>query len=625
MLCTAALAVLTLVKTDRADFLQIFSENHIREKGQKLYDDNLLTTAKVTIIASKDQKFEFSYDHKTGIWNGDEPWQDRADGPFHIAPLVLMADTAEIQEVLDVDDIDRKTFGLDKDGVRVIFHNTKGDEIANFMIGRSSPWKKKIEGEQEILVPTVFIRKRDKAEKDALYLCTDSTGDVHKLFKNNLEYFRDHRPFALNINTLKQVRLKRGNSEIILQHDAPQAEWKISKPLELETDRKATQEFLATLSKLSAIKLHPRASITLPDNATNLTEVGISTFGDEEEVTLRIYPAQPGAASTYATVSNRDIVFELPLISTPSIPAYVTKIPSDVNQLRSRTMVKLDKRDLRGVIVRTPTTNPVIITRIPGEPYKMLDFNNEPRAIDEAVLAELFQALSVDPVKNFVSDAATDLTPYGLDSPFLTVDLVHFAGKPARVQFGTPKDNDSIYVNLKGSPIVWEIDTATLTKISRFYWDWKPKIVWNLPVSDITSFTTQERGKPKVTVNYDYFGDTFTATRGEEDVSHLLNPNRAKYFLNQNHLLAATRRLGPTNKEAAAALQNPIFTVEITAQNYDFEGLPSDSTTYQLDLARTSESGTSLFYYAKASNDPDYFLINLETVNKLATDIFDEE
>ncbi|WP_143184392.1 DUF4340 domain-containing protein [Rubritalea squalenifaciens] len=625
MLSTAALAVLTLVQTDQADFITLFNKEKVREPGDNLYDDNLLTTAKITILTGKEQRFVFEYDHSKGLWNCTEPWQDRADGPLHIAPLILMAQTAEIQEVIDIDEVDRKTFGITKDSPRIILHNTQGDELANFAIGRTSPWKKLIEGEEEILVPTVFIRKRHKPEKEAIYLCTDSTGDIHKLLENNLERFRDHRPFALNVHDLKQVRLKRGSSEIILQHEADKAAWKITKPLELETDRKATQGFLATLSKLTAVKLHPRASVTLPDNLTNITEIGVTTFSQDEEITLQIYPAQPGAASTYATVSDRDIVFELPLISTPSIPAYLGQIPADVNQLRSRNMVKLDRKDLRGVIVRTPQTTPVIISRIPGEPYKMLDLNNAPQPIDEVVLAELFQAVSLDPVKNFVSDAATDLSAYGLDNPFLTVDLLYFEAQPTRLQLGTPASVDTIYANLKGSPIVWELDTSTLNKISRFYWDWKPKVIWNLPVIDIIGFTTQQRDKPLVSVEYDYLGDTFTAKRGEEDISHTINPNRAKYFLNQNHLLTASKRLGPNHKQAAEALKNPIFTVTITVQNYDNQAMPSDTSTYQLDIARISENGSNLFYYGKASNDPDYLRLDLDTVKKLATDIFDED
>lgn len=618
------LGVFTLVQTDQADFASLFSEKETLEPGQNLFESNLLTTAKVVLENDQEIEFTYTYDPATSLWNTESPIKDRADGPFHITPLILMAHTAEVQDSISIKSVDRDEFGIGKGRIHATFYNTQGDQLADFSIGKSSAYKKRIEGEKEILVPTIYIRKLNESERNTIYLATDSTNNIHKLFENNFERFRDHRPFALNINTLEKVTLKRGSTEISLERHNPRAAWVITKPLELETDPKATNTFLASITKLTAVKLHTRASVTLPENSADTIQISTKSLDQEGETTLTIYPATQGTNTVYATISDRDAVFELPLISTPDTPAYISKIPTDVNQLRSRTMVKLNSKDLRSIIVRTPTTTPVIITRLPGKPAKMLDIDNTKIDIDNQVLLNLVQSLSIDPIKNFVSDAATDFKPYGLDNPFLIIDLQYFQGEPTRIQYGTPKDSDTIYANLKGSPIIWEINTASLTKISRFIWDWKPKTIWNLPVVDIISFTTHQKDKPSLTVNYDYLDDSFTATLDDKDISKLLNPNRAKYFLNQNHNLSATKRLGPNHKAASDALLDPIFTIDITVQNYNNEGLPSGKSTYTLNLARTNKTGTSPLYYAKASNDPDFFLLDLQAVRQLATNLLED-
>ncbi|MFC4991025.1 hypothetical protein [Rubritalea tangerina] len=105
-----------------------------------------------------------------------------------------------------------------------------------------------------------------------------------------------------------------------------------------------------------------------------------------------------------------------------------------------------------------------------------------------------------------------------------------------------------------------------------------------------------------------------------------LLPQRAKFFLNENHVLTAQRRLSPNDPAAHEALKDPIFTTTITVQEFDNQGLPSQLSTYQLDLAKPNKSGSSAFYYAKANNIEGYFTLNIETVRKLAAlDLFEDQ
>jgi hypothetical protein len=636
--CTAGLVTLSLRQLGRVDFLDNISTQPAKEKFTPLFDQNLFTTSNVVIETPDHKKMVFSFNAKTGLWFGTKPWQDRADGPKAVEKLILFALNAEIQDHIEVNKENSKELGFGKTAFKVRFTNSLNNTIADFSIGKSSAWKKKIEGEDEILIPTVYLRLKGKGADDHIYLCTDTSGDIHSLFADKARAFRDHRPFALNIDTLQKVRLLRGKTEIVLSHALPTAPWVLTKPLELATGRIAAMQFLANLSKLEAITLHPSNSVTLPDNPEGMLEVSVTTFGSDEEVTLKVYPAVEGAGSCFATVSNRDIVFELPLIATPKTSNYITQLPDSVNELRSRKMMQWSKQartDLRSIIVRSPKTpsEPVIVARIPGYPYKLITPNNEKEAIDESVFAELMQKIANTPIKDFASDAAIDLAPFGLDKPSIIVDFIFFGSAPVQLHFGKVTreaedgtSSETYYASLRGTPIVWEVTADLVSSIPTRYWAWQPKDIWNLPVIDIVQFTAQQAGKEKLTVDYNYFEDSFVAKIGDKDMSDQLLPQRAKFFLNANHLLIAQNRLSPNNAAAIEALKIPAFTASISVQEFDNEGMPSQLSTHTLTLGKSSKSGSSAFYYAKSSDIDGYFILSLDTVRKLAAlDLFEEE
>ncbi len=636
--CTAGLAILSLQQLGRVDFLDSLSTEAAKEDFAPLFDQNLMATSRVVIETAGQSKMKFSFDPNNGLWFGTEPWQDRADGPKAIESLILFAHNAEIQDHIDINDETLKKLGFDKNAVHARFTNSLGNTIADFSIGKSSAWKKKIEGEKEILIPTVYLRLKGPDADDHIYLCTDSSGDVHSLFEDKFRTFRDHRPFALNISTLQQVRLLRGKTEIVLSHPQPTAPWVLTKPLELATDRNAVMKFLANISKLEAIALHPTSSITLPDSPEDMLEVAVTSFGADEEITLKVYPPSEGAGSCYATISNRDVVFELPLIATQKTSNYITQLPNSVNELRSRQMMQWTKHarsDLRSIIVRSPQVpaEPVIVARIPGSPYKLITPSNKKEVIDESVFAELMQKIASTPIKDFASDAAVDLSPFGLDKPSIIVDFVFFESQPMQLLFGkvTRKAedgtaNESYYASLRGTQIVWEVTSELVSSIPTRYWSWLPKGIWSLPVIDIVQFTAQQTGKEKLTVDYNYLEDSFVAKLGDKDMSARLLPQRAKFFLNENHLLIAQKRLSPNNAAAIESLKKPAFTASISVQEFDNEGLPSQLSTHTLTLGKSSKSGSSAFYYAKASNIDGYFILSLDAVRKLAAlDFFDKE
>ncbi|MFC4991023.1 hypothetical protein [Rubritalea tangerina] len=290
ILSTVALSIMSLVQLGQVDFASEFSNADAKPTNTRLFDHDLRATANVVIESNRFPTHAFSYSPENGLWMGVEPWQDRADGPKAIEKLVLFALNAEIQDSLPATPDNLQALGFEEQAINILFTNSLNDTIANFSIGATSAWHKKIEGKQELLIPTVYLRLRNSDLDDHIYLCTDTTGDIQKLFSDKLTHFRDHRPFALNIQTLNQVRLLRDKTEILLTHPTPNAPWMLTKPLELPTDRSAVMKFLANLSKLEAIALHSTDSVTLPESSDSQFEIAVTTFGSDDETTLKVSP-----------------------------------------------------------------------------------------------------------------------------------------------------------------------------------------------------------------------------------------------------------------------------------------------------------------------------------------------
>lgn len=638
VLSTAILTVLSLIQFGQVDWAREFQAQQAIETGKPLFQNDLQTTSDLRIKQNSIPEHHFTYDQKTGLWNGTTPWKDRADGPKAVEALVKFAINADIVDSFTVSHKERAKYGLGKNAIKVECRNSNEDLIAEFEIGKSSAWHKKIEGKEEIFVPTVYLRRTDDNQDQHIYLCTDYNGEILNLFANEFKKFRDPRPFALNIHTLQKVRLEREKTEIVLERLAPDSSWLLTKPLELKTDPQAVITYLANLSKLEAISLRETADVALPETSEDLLKISVTNFNSEEEATLIVYPPAENAGSTFATVSNRNVIFELPLIATPTTSNYITQLPESINSLRSRTMVELnetDRADMRGLIVRTPRSGsePVIISRLPKGRYELAGLDNSKQAIDESVLANLLKQVTTTPVKDFASDAAADFSPFGLDVPSVVLDFIFFQGPPIQLRFGkvakedtdgTPMDQ--YYANLRGTPIVWEVNGELIASIPTRSWDWQPKEIWTLPVIDIVGFTAQAKGQAKLSITYDYLEDEFTAKYGEQDVTAKLNPQRAKFFLNENHQLVAEQRLSPFNQQARTALEDPLFISTISVQEFDNEGLPADTATYTLEIAPATRTGANAFFYAKASNTPGYFVLSTDTVQKLAArDLFEED
>lgn len=612
----------------------VLDESGAIPSGDRLFDNPQLLDRQSITLSNKNGAEHVFQLNRNSLWECISPYQDRAAGILYLGPLLSFTMHSQVVESIPLSQIKIEDYGFSDDWTKVTVRDIHNNIAASYKIGMESSWKHRVitqdDRGQNVAtdIPTLYVIKENAEDDDMLYLVTDPTLNIRSLFKDNFEGFRDHRPFALNRKYMEEIRIKNANREIVLDHSSPESPWRISKPLDLGVDSKALSKLLVDISNLKAIKLHEKDAITLPQETNNLTKIIIKNFDakEEDEIKLTVYPpADENGKTCYATISDRDLIFELPYLPTEGFRSSIASLPKSVNALRARNMLNLTRGNIRGFILRQPYAQPIIIARpAAGSNYELLTVAGGKMAPNEVAIANLIAVVSKEPVKSFVSDAATDLSLYDFQNPIFTLDIRPLAGLSQTLIFS--RKDERIYAYLKGSNVVWEVDAQSYLRIAKNEWEWKSNIVWNLIKNDIIQFTVQHRGQEKINVNYDYLADTISADMGGKDITDKLNPLQAKYFINTCSQLSARRRLGPEDFQAQKALESPLFTASITTQLFDAEAMPSSTLTHTIQVAKQSETATrASFYYAKSSNDPDYFMITPATYKLLTTDLFSEE
>lgn len=609
--------------------------------GEKLFDIKELDTVRqITLTNSQGDSASFTVGGKfSNYWKAITPWQDRAD-PVFMRYLMQFTSGLEVREAIPRTGLNLKEFGLREGHVRVTMRDKQGTAICDYRIGRTTAWKIPSD-DGKSTSPTIYIRMADKELKGTIYICSENTAsNIHSLFANQFARFRDHHPFHFSPQYLDKIRIQNDEGEVIISRPDLRSGWQITKPLELRVDPKALNNLFTDLAKLTAIKVDDRANVTLPtaeDDTTQAREISMHFAGQKDDVTLRIYPpAKPEDQVALATISNRpDAVFHLPLTPAavgPNLPS-LSQLQTGVNDLRSKTMTHLNGPQLKTIIIRPSGRSPIMLDRTKRTTWRVLRRNGRETANQNAVI-NLMLAVTRDKVTRFVTDAATDFKPYGLDHPMIQLGFIPFQGKGMAIAFGLgpkhPKTSQQkIYAHRLDQPNnIWEIGPATLGKIAVNPWEWRTAHVWHIPKVDIEKIEIEKRGQPAIGLTYQSFSEKWQASRSGTDATAELNPNRANVFLNSIESLTTRRWIGPMHRQAMTALQTPDTVIRVRIRREDNKGNDLPPIIKTLSIAHTQGS---FIHFAKVDTHPqtpesegeeNYFLLDPETVTKLKVDLF---
>ncbi len=271
-----------------------------------------------------------------------------------------------------------------------------------------------------------------------------------------------------DISTI-ELRYPAGSVEI---ERNPDRTWEIVKPFRADADQTAADGLASNIADATISK-------TVEPNPADLAPFGLKNPAVVVTVTSSkagVLPAievgrlSPMGSGAYVKVVGKPAL----LMTSSAFPSEVTRKPDD---LRSHDLFTFNLDDANKVIVNVGANPPTELDRIAGK-WQIVAPAKYPADPDKvnSLLTALINARAVE----FVNDAPTDLSKYGLATPQAQVSV--FTGKGNAEQsllfgFKEPQaELNAVYVKRGEGPTVFTAQSDLLTKI-------------NLPIPDLRDKT----------------------------------------------------------------------------------------------------------------------------------------
>ncbi|MEP4079179.1 DUF4340 domain-containing protein [Haloferula sp.] len=590
--------------------------------GDELYD---FDSSEVNDIALRGNGVS-AYCKRSGEgWMVVSPWEDRMD-PRIAQKLVTFTLASRVEGALPIEKVESNTLSLDDGWIGVRISDKDDEPLSKYVLGRRTAWLG-TDAETGETIPTIFVQPRDKNRKDYIYACTDPD-DIHSLLTDGFKRLRDHHPFLFHPTIVQSLRIKNRNGELLLSRNQPKEMWKIVKPLELKSDRDSLVRLLQGLYDLEAIKVMSRSEVTLPtDDPAAVDQIALRFFGRTEEIVLEIYPPEtPDSPTVLARVSDRpNAVFELLRNSTPATenqptPIALADLPLSVNDLRDPTLTSINPAQIQGILIASANSENIFLKRDHPKARFEVMLGGEMREPNETALFSLLKTITEGKVAGFVSDTATDLEPYGLDKPFLSLRFLGFDDSVIQLDFSQNKEGEILAIR-GGTTTVFRIDPAMIGLIPLRSWEWRDTQLWGISEYDVQGIVRKLRDQAQLTLTYKAQIQDWRATEGSEDRTPELAKDRANRFLKHLTGLNVRAWLRPDHEAAHKALANPDMEISIQATEIDKDGNDAGFGWKHLTIGSVPV-GKSRIYYGSVKGESNPFTITEESFELLSVDLF---
>ncbi len=449
---------------------------------------------------------------------------------------------------------------------------------------------------------------------------------------------------VLGIEVMRHDALKGGEQELKMVRESAQSRWVITSPTLTEADDEQPDVLLSLLSRMRATRIEGAGSVQLPVKPMLTVTLRLED-GEKKELHVYkpFTSSSDGQLLCYATTADRPVVFTLPveprmrrsggyaklvneILSVPVLPGsvqvqiqnsinlvYWADLPLSINDLRSKNFSHLGIKDIDKVLVRSVfSPYPLILRLIPGDTEGQVKdvwmFSAEGHPFEEAdqeTVATFLNGLSKIPVLDFLRDLKPGEEPieaereFGLIQPdYLmliqprecAVRAMLFGEDLPLVRDRAPRVFRMKRQRAKGK-VYWagmEQNTHSVCRLSPKLMklfsfspeSWKKRNLTQFPISSLRTLTLSYMKSPMV-LHYDYIGEEWTGTLGNEDVTPRINPHRTNYYVHHLQQVRVKQWLSNTDEDAIAALANPVFSVKLDLELTDYsdlEGIVMDAS-----------------------------------------------
>lgn len=546
-----------------------------------------------------------------GTWRVTEPYDDVAD-PERVARLIKVLGELEVVDILKREDFDESSWaatGLETATTRVRLM-AGAERMLELSLGKT--------GALDNTVYASLPAEKSGGERLWVLLRTE----LPAVLAEAPNLWRDLKLVRLASDQVKRVRLTTEEGQIEVERDSEgEGEWNLVKPLQTRASKERVDALLAVLlnlditeSELAAVPGVPNGTPAGSSVAPNPLKVVITTVSNEFDLTLE-RPKEASSIVTSAQASHRRPVFK---VSAEAL----SELWCEPNSLRDDHLARVTPEQAVAAGIRSQAF-PEVVLKQENQSWLLQRQGRWIPANGDRVAA-LFKALNETRVREFASDSAAELGPYGLDKPFMSVwwDTQAGEGQPVKrseLLFGQNAEGTAFYVKLATEPFVYRVSADVLPQFPPDAVKWQGRGVLRFSLFDLKRITLAVGAAPPVVLRHDAMKAEWTGAVGDQDVTPMLDRVKADALAGTLGKLSVddwSRSLA----EGLKALEQPTIRIQVELQPAGQANAPS--RVHDLKFAPTQAGADTAIYYGRVDEQPDVFYISRETLRNLLKPVF---
>lgn len=475
----------------------------------------------------------------------------------------------------------------------------------------------------------VILKGRDMAEvaihfgvhttnQSSVYAMLKGSGElslvdraVKELLFNEPDTFRD--PYVTRIlpSDFSEIHIKQTDREIKL--NLAGGDWFFESPLQARADSQKVYDQLALITSLKILNFlsgdlaaSASADLAAPKGTISLTGL---INGQKQELVIHLGNEVKGVPDAlYASISGRHDFCAVPKAAA----AILNAAP---NELRSRKLAKIQPEELKKVVIENSPAQPQSDPRIElvkiGKGWYLGGDKKAPAQQSEVY--RFLQRLDENEVLEFVSDAATDFSPYGLEAPRTTASF--FREDPAsrrakgsgtelqlalKIAFGNTQ-KDQIYVRTNDSPFVFLVKNSLHSDIFKTMYQWRTLLIQARNPEEIRSIHISHTGKAPLDISRAEADRKWKS----DDPARPISPDYAESLARSIAALRALRWADPKISRQECGLDQAEFSLSFL--------LADEDVPRTISIGKEALDGR----YASFSLEPAIFILSKPTCEVL--------
>jgi Domain of unknown function (DUF4340) len=328
---------------------------------------------------------------------------------------------------------------------------------------------------------------------------------VHSKFDKTVLSLRDKTVLALDQSQVKRVEVHQGAQLIAVESEGDKG-WKMVAPLEAKADNTKVNELISTINGAKVKEFVEEAPQDLAKYGLNPPHWRLTfLIGDDRaEKSLLLGAEDTAKGGLNAKRGAMDNVF---LVETKLLE----KLPKEASDWRDRALMAVKRDDMDRVEIRDGDSLVEVVCiencgKIPDDRWQLKQ-PLEAKA-DAVKVRTLLRNLEELKAKSFLSEAAVNLAPYGLDNPATQITIrLKEKPDPVTILLGqADADKGGRYVKLAGRPAVYLIDMKDAADLMKTAPELRDLKLLAFKARDIRKI---EVGQPDVTMVFEGDGETW--------------------------------------------------------------------------------------------------------------------